>query len=922
MTSQKDQIQALIVEIDGVLQRANPRLPWVMSGEAAQQRQVLERVRNYLVSLQQQPSFPSGSGIAPGTDILAQDLYYQPSQDPTRSPAFENTTAADATTQQLLERVLQEVSQLRVSLAPANQHPTHAELLQVLMNRLQEHLTQQIAQALNPAGGQGLPPRSDYMLAAGMPPSALSTAQYEQLQALRRRSDQMLVNLDATLNIVFESLQRNIQTYQDSLSQGLERMYSLGQQSEITFKALVEMLAQQLQQEASTYLPPATEAPRSHPVPSIPATEPVTQPAEPSIAPATEPAIAAEPPSTKAVRPFTSRVSSASVVPSFPYAGTEILATDFSQADLAAPFNPPTEPSPLQADAETNAAIAAWLNFARAQDQQPPASLVEQEPPLPALDLSDLELPAVASPHSVPPTSQQAANHPPDAAREEEDSTEIDAALKLLENLSAELQTASPAISLEEAEVQLNEMLGGMAATGEGSSLLPDISNDAQDELDEFYQSLFGGFEAETASDPASKAGSEIEVDSVVEFFSATATEELSLENLFEPAAPTLPPIQPSASLFDDFTDLEEVPSQPAPVIPPPPAIDFDDTTLSSLEQIGSLTDLFSLLQREQEHSTPIDFPIAPASTPPIAEGSRIEVSFEQTSSELISNEMLRPVQPTPEKQEVEFTVDPLEDQYTRAAFDENLLPDAPVDTIDLNLELDEMTLSSLDEDLANLESFGYEFGSGVNREPAIAQPNDLPQSSSAAFTLDEFTSDLSPTRPPLTSLPEDLPQSSSAAFTLDEFATHLSPSAPPGVEAQAEDNASPFTLEGMDDLFGDAPSLDSSTAKHGQTEPQDGMTGRNPPISEIPPFKPSSFNRKPEAEDLPPFKLERLDSLFIEVESLFIEESTLPEPASSSPPELELDEAFESLLGPIASPIATDATQPAAPPDSEKKKS
>jgi len=54
VTSQKDQIQALIAEIDSVLKKANSRLPWLVSGEIAQQRQVLERVRNYLVGLQQQ----------------------------------------------------------------------------------------------------------------------------------------------------------------------------------------------------------------------------------------------------------------------------------------------------------------------------------------------------------------------------------------------------------------------------------------------------------------------------------------------------------------------------------------------------------------------------------------------------------------------------------------------------------------------------------------------------------------------------------------------------------------------------------------------------------------------------------------------------------------------------------------------------
>lgn len=881
MTAQKDQIQALIAEIDGVLQRTNPRLPWRVSGEATQQRQVLERVRNYLVSLQQQPAIAPNPGIAPGTDILSQDLYYQPSQDPTRSPAFENGATADATTQQLLNRVLQEISQLRVSLTPPNQHPASAELIQVLMNRLQEQLTQQIAQALNPAGGQALAPRSDYMLAAGMPPSSLSAAQYEQVQALRRRSDQILVNLDATLNIVFESLQRNIQTYQDSLAQGLERMYSLGQQSEITFKALVEMLAQQLQQEASTYLPPAaTEAPRSPSIPTPPEIEPATQSSDAAAA-ASEPAIAPAHPLTPPT-----------FVSSFPYAGTEI-STDLSQVDLTAPASLSAEPS-LQADPTTNAAIAAWLDFARVQDQQTQTATTGQEPPLPDLDLSDLDLEPAPSISPTPAAAPQPdADYPPGTTRDEENSTEIDAALKLLENLSAGLNTPSSVSSSQEAEAQLNQLLGEPVTTGESSSSLSENPHDAQDELDEFYR-LFGG-SAETAS----------------ELPEATST-------------------QPE---------------------PPIPSNTSEETPLSSLDQIGSLTDLFSAVKGEQEHSTPVAPPIAPPPTTPLADDLRFEAPFEQTYSELISTEMPPIEQPSLEQQEFGLATDaledPLEDQYTRAAFDESLLPDAAVDTTSWSLELDELTLNSLNEDLANLESFGAEFGIEFNPEPAIAQPEDLPPSSSTGFTLDDFAADLSPASPPSTSPPEERPQasstaftlddfattlsstnppsspdsppsSSSTAFTLDDFATTLSPSVPSETEIQPTNVTSPFTLEGMDDLFEDAPAI--PPVEH-QTETQFPTPGRNSPISEIPPFKPASVTQKPEVGDLPPFKLERLDSLFTEVESLFTEEAMSPQPSPPNAPELELDEAFESLLGPIASPSGADATPSTSQLDSEKKK-
>ena len=88
MTSQKDQIQALITDIDGVLQKTTPRLPWVVSGEMTQQRQVLERVRNYLVAFQRRQIAGEGFGQAEARpDLLAHDIYYQapPSYPPVQA---------------------------------------------------------------------------------------------------------------------------------------------------------------------------------------------------------------------------------------------------------------------------------------------------------------------------------------------------------------------------------------------------------------------------------------------------------------------------------------------------------------------------------------------------------------------------------------------------------------------------------------------------------------------------------------------------------------------------------------------------------------------------------------------------------------------------------------------------------------------
>ncbi|HEY9873186.1 MAG TPA: hypothetical protein V6D12_07105, partial [Candidatus Obscuribacterales bacterium] len=56
----------------------------------------------------------------------------------------------------------------------------------------------------------------------------------------------LLMTLDSTLALVFETLQRNIDSYQQSLSQGLENMYNLGQKSEVMVTALVNQLTEQV----------------------------------------------------------------------------------------------------------------------------------------------------------------------------------------------------------------------------------------------------------------------------------------------------------------------------------------------------------------------------------------------------------------------------------------------------------------------------------------------------------------------------------------------------------------------------------------------------------------------------------------------------------------------------------------------------
>jgi len=297
VNSQQAQIQELIQSIDAVLSKASPRLPWVMAGESEQQRQLLERTRQYLVGLQQSSSTAELPGAAPLGALPA---------DPTLGPVDATPAPSPGeSAQQVLQAVLQEVTYLRTNIMQPmrsevddlrvqrdslvseikeleaqrqqyalppqadsqQQQQALGEFLQSLMGRLQENLTVQVAEMLTTLESRTLPPANtnevpaaaaNHLTGSYLPPLT-PQERLAQLQQIQTQSDQLLLKLDTTLRVIFESLQRNIQTYEDSLSQGLDKMHTLGHQGEAIFTALVNRLAQQLGREASQYLQSSLE---------------------------------------------------------------------------------------------------------------------------------------------------------------------------------------------------------------------------------------------------------------------------------------------------------------------------------------------------------------------------------------------------------------------------------------------------------------------------------------------------------------------------------------------------------------------------------------------------------------------------------------------------------------------------------------
>ncbi|NJR38773.1 MAG: hypothetical protein HC781_07900 [Leptolyngbyaceae cyanobacterium CSU_1_4] len=262
MTPQTVQIQELIRQIDETLRKSVPRFPWLQSAEADQQRQVLQQTRSYLVVLQQQAReaearpLTSAAGSMAGQSVeTAQQVLQAVLQEMNylRTNMLQPLRADIDALQQRRSALAQEVQQLEAqrqqSLPAANQQFV-SEFLQSSMQQLQENLAGQVANMLASLSAQT--PADQPLLGDG---DALSPAQrLQQMQRLQAQSDQLMMRLDSAIRIIFESMHANVNSYEDSLEQGLNRMHTLGQQGEAMFSALVNRLAEHLGRETSTYL--------------------------------------------------------------------------------------------------------------------------------------------------------------------------------------------------------------------------------------------------------------------------------------------------------------------------------------------------------------------------------------------------------------------------------------------------------------------------------------------------------------------------------------------------------------------------------------------------------------------------------------------------------------------------------------------
>ncbi|MDB9538785.1 hypothetical protein [Anabaenopsis arnoldii] len=291
MTSRADEIQKLIADIDNLINsRVQPDLT-LLPDQGSETREVLEKLRTFLVQEKERETLNNHNQnqlrVAEEKSRLSEKFLTQ--VDGNQSSQRTEPNQADREQGNLLlnqlkgelstliqplqaelaammqERKIlaQEIRQLEqrklhnysLSQQYAQQEQMISEFLQLLMSRIVSNLIPNILENYSKESSSNSTNNDKNTPAFSRSQPLLQTSeQTQRLTHLTRELDQRLLSLDATVNFVFEALQRNINTYHQSLNQGLGRMHSTGVQGEQLMTNFVKNLTQQLQQQAAMNL--------------------------------------------------------------------------------------------------------------------------------------------------------------------------------------------------------------------------------------------------------------------------------------------------------------------------------------------------------------------------------------------------------------------------------------------------------------------------------------------------------------------------------------------------------------------------------------------------------------------------------------------------------------------------------------------
>lgn len=167
-------------------------------------------------------------------------------------------------------RLMQEIDQLR------RQHQNLQNNYQVTLSQQQiaqqQLWAKQLAQALATQFQEQLRTRLNGSLATATPSSPNTPA----LEGYSDNLQRLLVSLDSTMSQTFATLQQDLNSYQSTLSQQLNRMYSIESQGEVILETLVNRLIERLQESDSLKTPLPT-APNPASLPQVTLEKPEAQ---------------------------------------------------------------------------------------------------------------------------------------------------------------------------------------------------------------------------------------------------------------------------------------------------------------------------------------------------------------------------------------------------------------------------------------------------------------------------------------------------------------------------------------------------------------------------------------------------------------------------------------------------------------------
>lgn len=819
-----------------------------------------------------------------------------------RSKVMQPLTAELDSLRQQREALVQEIRQLEgqrqgyaLPSQSFNQQQVITEFLQALMARLQDSLSQQVAQTLKSAATQALPYRNETAGTAGSVPSIAATSGYTSMDSLaaQSNSDQLLINLDATLRIVFDALQRDVRAYQESLSQGLDRMHTLGQQGEMMFTALINHLAQQLGREASSYLQISPELP--------------TNP--PSVVSEGE-----APPRSTVIPPSSSTLHQAltSTGLEFPYPGVELPGA-------AAPSSLPSPLPDSPSSSSLDAGIEAWLRSTRTQTS---ASTPESSPSdLADLDLDSLDLTQV-DPEDLDSLLDGEVNaasgltiapNVTTPAADSADDAPLDITLQhLFDELDPGLGSASSSLTAAPSEPIAPPLPADRASTR--------LSFAEDTELDEFYESLFGPSTNVAEAELAQPSPDPIELSSALESAEMAIADPTLGWDLFT----TAPPADPA--LFEVSSLSSEMVEEPVSEFPQDGAVLNPDETEDGLllgtpgDTIATLTDL---LADPFEQAAAGAGSINELEMPDLFEGNEL------TPAGVGETLLITPDAPrSPEVKNTPAPPPQLEDTYIPASPEETLLPlEEPMAEAEVRLLLDEATMTHLSEDLSSLESLDTQ---------GFQPPSDAFEFNAEALTLDDFLAD-SFSDSTGTASPSSTPDEWSD-LSLDALGVSLTE--PNGIEPDlapsnleersdrpSELSAAPspeFSLEGLDDLFVDTQPI-STVSVPPPEAPVDLLSdsssmfvleGMDDLFTDIPTTaSPTPSTSAPTPTDsLATFTLEEMGDFFVETPTV---PPTLAESSPTMPPETK-DERAVVDSPPVLSPVVPEDLADAASPTSD----